>query len=308
MTARIMLALLVVVPAALTYPWHSVPHKWILGVAVGVVVLLFAWWRGMFLTTMVARWFSVWRRNRGGAPRVPADRVTVVLQVQGEDGFPYRTLPLVAGYVDRYGIRCDSVRVTERHLGDTRSAWVSVTVAAPSNLAALQARSSDLPLADTAQNVARRLADQLRETGVPVAVVDPAPELVLPGAHETWRAIRDSDGFLTAYGLPADHRLPDVLADLASADELWTVLEFSGRTTNSTIAAACAVRTVNVPAAAAVAGLIREPGRQRPLLTAMAPGSAGDLGTPAAALTGTLLADLTAFGVAAPESPEALVS
>ena len=293
MTARITLALLAIIPAAMTYPWHTTPQKWILGIAVAVVLLVFAWWRGMFLTTMVARRFAVWRRNRRGAAAPAADQVTVVLEA---DGFPYHALPLVASYVDRYGVRCDSVRVTERQLDGTRSAWVSVTVTAASNLAALQARSSDLPLADTAEKVARRLADQLREAGVPVAVTEVAPTPIATDARETWRAVRDGDGYLTAYGLPADMSLPECLAALASTTELWTVLEFSP---GATISAACAVRTANAPAAAAVAGLTREAGRQGPLLTAMAPASAGGLATRAGVLTTALLAELSTFGASA---------
>ncbi|SEB24906.1 MULTISPECIES: type VII secretion protein EccE [unclassified Mycobacterium] len=289
MTARITLALLAIIPAAMTYPWHTTPQKWILGIAVAVVLLVFAWWRGMFLTTMVARRFAVWRRNRRGAAHPAAGQVTVVLEA---DEFPYDALPLVASYVDRYGVRCDSVRVTERRLDGARSAWVSVTVAAASNLAALQARSSELPLADTAEKVARRLADQLREAGVLVAVTDAAPTPRSDGARETWRAVRD-DGYLTAYGLPADQRLPECLAELASTTELWTVLEFAP---GATISAACAVRTANAPAAAAVAGLARESGRQGPLLAAMAPASAGGLGTRPGVLTAELLAELSGLG------------
>lgn len=286
MTARITLALLVIIPAAMTYPWHTTPQKWILGVAVAVVLLVFAWWRGLFLTTMVARRVAVWRRNRRGTAPAAADQVTVVLEAEE---FPYHALPLVAAYVDRYGVRCDSVRVTERQLDGAHRAWVSVTVAAVSNIAALQARSSDLPLADTAEKVARRLADQLREAGVPVAVTDAAPALVAPDARETWRAVRDGDGYLTAYGLPADQRLPACLADLSSTTELWTVLEFSP---GATISAACAVRTANAPAAAGVDGLARESGRQGALLAAMAPASTGGLGTRPGVLTAELLAEL----------------
>lgn len=286
MTARITLALLAIIPAAMTYPWHTTPQKWILGIAVAVVLLVFAWWRGLFLTTMVARRVAVWRRNRRGVPPAAADQVTVVLEA---DEFPCHALPLVASYVDRYGVRCDSVRVTERRLDGTRRAWVSVTVAAASNIAALQARSSDLPLADTAETVARRLGDQLREAGVSVGVTEAAPALVAPDARETWRAVRDGGGYLTAYGLPADQRLPECLAALSSTTELWTVLEFAP---GATISAACAVRTANAPAAAAVAGLVRESGRQGQLLAAMAPSSAGRLGTCTRALTTELLAEL----------------
>ena len=214
MTARITLALLAIIPAAMTYPWQTTPQKWILGIAVAVVLLVFAWWRGLFLTTMVARRFAMWRRNRRGAATPAADQATVVLAA---DEFPYHALPLVASYVDRYGVKCDSVRVTERQLDGKRRAWVSVTVAAASNLAALQARSSDLPLADTAEKVARRLADQLREAGVPVVVTEAAPTPMATDARETWRAVRDGDGYLTAYGLPADERLP--LIELAALRE-----------------------------------------------------------------------------------------
>jgi type VII secretion protein EccE len=293
MTARITLALLVIVPAVMTYPWHTTPQKWILGIAVAVVLLVFAWWRGMFLTTMVARRLGVWRRNRRGSEKPASGQVTVVLEV---DEFAYDALPLVVSYVDRYGVRCDSVRVTERQLDGARWAWVSVTVAAESNLAALQARSSDLPVAETAEKVARRLADQLREAGVPVSVTDEAPSLPSENARETWRAFRDDDGYLTAYGLPADQRLPECLTTLASTTELWTVLEFSP---GATISAACAVRTANAPATAAVAGLTRESGRQGPLLAAMAPASAGGLGTRPGVLTAGLLADLSALGAGA---------
>ena len=66
MTARITLALMVIVPAVMTYPWHTTTHKWVLGTAVGVLVIVFAWWRGLFVTTMLARRFAVWLRNLAG--------------------------------------------------------------------------------------------------------------------------------------------------------------------------------------------------------------------------------------------------
>ena len=55
MTARITLALLFIIPAAMAYPWPSTRDRWVLGVAIVAVVVLFAWWRGLFLTTMVGR-------------------------------------------------------------------------------------------------------------------------------------------------------------------------------------------------------------------------------------------------------------
>ncbi|MDH6243295.1 type VII secretion protein EccE [Mycobacterium sp. OTB74] len=290
MTARITLALLAIVPAVMTYPWHTTTHKWVLGIAAGVLVIVFAWWRGLFVTTMLARRFAVWRRNLAGEATSAADAMTVVLKVQTDDRFPYQTLPLIAAYVDRYGIRCKSVRVTEHQVDDTHQAWVSVTIAAEPNIAALQARSSELPLADAAQQVARRLADQLREAGLQVFAADSAPTLLQPSAREKWRAVRDSDGYLTAYGLPVDQRLANCLAELASNTERWSVLEFSREAATSVISAACAVRTATAPAA--LSGLVCQPGRQRPLMQAMAPASPGGLGTPTTAVTAALLAAL----------------
>ena len=69
MTARIALALLVVIPAAMAYPWHTPTQRWVLGVAVTVVLLTFAWWGGMFLTTRIGRWLAVWRRCARGSRR-----------------------------------------------------------------------------------------------------------------------------------------------------------------------------------------------------------------------------------------------
>src|ERR671911_302055 len=55
MTVRLALALLFIVPAAMAYPWDSNIDRWTLGVAIGVVLVLFAWWRGLFVTNMVGR-------------------------------------------------------------------------------------------------------------------------------------------------------------------------------------------------------------------------------------------------------------
>ena len=52
MIVRLSLGLLVGIPAALAFPWDSVGDRWLLGIAVGVLVIVFAWWRGDFVTTL----------------------------------------------------------------------------------------------------------------------------------------------------------------------------------------------------------------------------------------------------------------
>lgn len=285
MTLRMTLALLLIVPAAMTYPWQSVHHRWLLGVAVAVVLILFARWRGNFVTTLIGRRVAVWRRNHAKPQPAAVDRVPVVLQVQAghDDALPVAEL---AGYLDRYGVRCESVRVISRDEGDRRDTWVSLIVDAAPNLAALQARSSNLPLAETAEVLGRRVAEFLRERGLTVSVAEAAQAPLQAGAREGWRAVRDGEGQLTGYLLATD-ALPASLAELRSDSELWTVLEFSGTPAHPVLTAACAVRTTERPASAAVAGLVAAPGLQRPLLAAMNPQSVGRLpGTPAAVPAG----------------------
>jgi type VII secretion protein EccE len=97
-------------------------------------------------------------------------------------------LPLIAGYLDRYGVRCDKIRITSRDLDGLRTTWIGMTLGAVENLAALRARSPRIPLRDTAEVAGRRLADHLRETGWNVAAVDttdappPEPTRRRPGA------------------------------------------------------------------------------------------------------------------------------
>ena len=63
MTIRLALALLFIVPAAMAYPLDSDIERWTLGIAIAVVLVLFAWWRGLFVTNMIGRRLAVWRRN-----------------------------------------------------------------------------------------------------------------------------------------------------------------------------------------------------------------------------------------------------
>lgn len=175
MTARITLALLFVIPAALAYPWRTAADRWVLGVAVAAVIVLFAWWRGLFVTDIVRRRIAIVSRNRRGGHtrRATPDLATVTLRVDGAASSEL-PLPLLAGYVDRYGVRAHKVRVVSRDAAGERTTWIALTVAAKDNLAALQARSTRLPLRETTEIAARRLTDHLREVGWTVTPVDDA--------------------------------------------------------------------------------------------------------------------------------------
>ncbi|EUA91580.1 hypothetical protein I551_1972 [Mycobacterium ulcerans str. Harvey] len=75
-------------------------------------------------------------------------------------------LPVIARYLNCYGIRVDAIRITGRTTGSGETqTWIGLTVSAATNLAALQARAARIPLHETARVTARRLADHLREIG-----------------------------------------------------------------------------------------------------------------------------------------------
>ncbi|WP_422742829.1 type VII secretion protein EccE [Mycobacterium sp. WMMD1722] len=283
MTARITLALLFAIPAALAYPWRTAADRWLLGVAVAVVVVLFAWWRGLFVTEMVRRRVAIWRRNRRGGehsrrPAEPGTYVASVLRVEpsSADGLP---LPLIAGYVDRYGVKADKIRIVSRDRPAERSTWIAVTVGAPENLAALQARSPELPLRQTADVVARRLADHLREVGwrvAPVEGADLVADTPVAAGVETWRGLRTESGYIAAYRLTVDDRLPETLAAVTAheADEIWTAIDITGTATHSVVTAGCALVGPQRPdARAPIAGLVPAHGDHRRALEALAPTS-----------------------------------
>lgn len=275
MTTRITLALLFIVAAGLSYPWPSSRDRWVLGIAVAAVVILFAWWRGAFLTTMVARRFAVWRRNRSGGVRAPAagSRTTALLRVEPESASRHPPLPVITGYLDRYGLRADSVRITTRDAGTGRTTWIGLTIDAADNLPALQARSADIPLEDTAEVAIRRLRDHLKETGFATAVVDPADVPRLPAGKETWQGVHTDVGYLAAYRVPVDDNLDQTLYTLRTAPsgETWTALEMSGAAEQPRVAAACAVLTAERPGAVPVAGLTAQRGRHGVALKALHP-------------------------------------
>ena len=275
MTTRITLALLIVVAAGLSYPWPSSRDRWVLGIAVVAVVILFAWWRGAFLTTLVARRFAVWRRNRSGGVRAPAERArtTALLRVEPESASHHPPLSVIAGYLDRYGLRADTVRVTTRDAGTRRTTWIGLTVDAADNLPALQARSAAIPLQETAEVAIRRLRDHLKESGFATTVVDPADVPRLPAGKETWQGVRTDVGYLAAYRVPVDDNLDQTLYTLRTAPsgETWTALEMSGAAEQPTVAAACAVLTAERPGGAPVAGLTAQRGRHGVALNALHP-------------------------------------
>lgn len=275
MTARITLALLFVVPAALAYPWRTTADRWVLVVAAAVVIVLFAWWRGLFVTDIVRRRLAMLLRRRRGGPTHGQDAhfATAVLRVGGA---PSDTLPLsvLGGYVDRYGIRAHKVRVVSRDTGEERTTWIALTVGAADNLAALQARSARLPLRQTTQIAARRLADHLRELGWEVTPVDETPSPAPQSTRETWRGLRSDTGYVAAYRVAADETLAETLAAVAAlpAAETWTAVDITGSATRPEIVAGCAVGTGERPSARGpLPALIPQRGRHRRAVEALHP-------------------------------------
>ncbi|MGB8390817.1 type VII secretion protein EccE [Mycobacterium sp.] len=278
-SGRITLALLAVVPAVMAYPWRSSRDYWLLGIAAVVVIVLFGWWRGLHFTTILRRRLAVMgRRNTFVPDPSSAAETTVLLRVGAPVGdSDVLPLPLIARYLDRYGIRADKIRITCRdNASDAsrRETWIGITISAPDNLAALQARSPRIPLHETAEVAARRLADHLREIGWEASTVAPedVPRLLTPNARETWRGVQRGDkDYLAAYQIQIDSALPQTLdaIRLHPAREAYTALEFAGDATHNTIAAACAFRTDTPPESTApLAGLTPQRGNHRPALMA----------------------------------------
>lgn len=295
MTVRIALALLFIIPAAMAYPWPSTADRWLLGVAVVALVVLFAWWRGLFFTTMAGRRLAMWaRRNRTEGLHHSSADATVLLRV--DPSAPVALpLPLIAGYVDRYGLRCDKVRVTSRDTAENRTTWIGLTLRAVDNLAALRARSPRIPLGDTAEVAARRLADHLRENGWNVAIVDTAVPPTDSSAKETWGGMRDGSGYVAAYRVAVDDRLPEILAAVSAlrSPETWTALEITGTADDPAVAVACTIRSGDKPEATApVAGLSSLRGRQRPAIEALNPLSVQRLDPKPVPLSEQLLTNL----------------
>ena len=285
-TGRITLVALAVVAAAMGFPWHSARERWVLGIGIVVAITLLARWRGLPVTTILRRRLAM-RRPSSGARRAAESatdvRTTALLRVSPPESRPDALpLPLIASYADRYGLRADAIRVTSRDFAtDTgareRETWIGLTLSAADNLAALQARSPEIPLHETAEVAARRLADHLRESGWTAAIAEPddIPGLYARSAPETWRGIcQGSADYVAAYQVKADTALPNTLAAIWSypVRETWTALEITGAGDQQTLAVACAFHTDAPPAAGGpLPGLISQSGSHRPALTALHP-------------------------------------
>lgn len=278
-SGRITLALLTIVPAVMAYPWRSARDYWLLGTAAVVVIALFGAWGGLYFTTIVRRRLAI--VGRGNA--VPAGRsgaaTTALVRVGPPEGdSEMLPLPLIASYLDRYGIRADKIRITSRDNGSDasrRETWIGLTVAAPDNLPALQARSPQIPLHQAAAVAARRLADHLREIGWEATTVaaEDAPRLLTSNPRERWRGVqRGASDYLAAYQVRVDDALPQTLADIRSysARETCTALEIAGDKARPTVAVACAFQTETGPdGKSPLAGLDPQRGNHLPALTAL---------------------------------------
>ena len=285
-TGRIALVAFAVVAAAIAFPWHSARERWLLGVAVVAVSELLARWLGLPVTTILRRRLAILRPNRRGRRATDAVtdvRTTALLRVTppqtDSDILP---LGLIASYAERYGLRADAIRVTSRDSTSVtgareRETWIGLTVSAAANLAALQARSPQIPLHETAEVAVRRLADHLRESGwtATLAATDDVPTPYPRSARETWAGIsQGSTDYIAAYGVKVDTALPNTLAAIWSypVREVWTAAEVAGAGHDQTLAVSCAFRTdANPGAIGPLPGLISQSGNQRAALTALDP-------------------------------------
>lgn len=278
--ARITLVLLALTPAVMAYPWPTSRDRWVLGVGVAVAILLLAWWQGLHLTTIVRRRLAMSRSRRGvhtDRGSASGARATAALRISASAAGDALPLSQIAGYLNRYGLRADAVRITSRSADGAADTWIGLTYSAAPNLAALQARSPEIPLQRTVDIATRRLADHLRELGWNTTLVaaDELPSLIDAGARETWRSVVDGSGdHVAAYRVAIDAALADTLGRIraAAAAEVWTALEFAEDGGQQTISAACALRTGAAPdGTAPLAGVIPEQGHHRDALLRLQP-------------------------------------
>ncbi|MBI2697108.1 type VII secretion protein EccE [Mycobacterium nebraskense] len=277
---RVTLALLAVVPAVMAYPWRSPRDYWLLGIAAAVVIVLFGCWRGLYFTTLLRRRLAIMGRGETTAlESASATAATALLRVGPSNGdADVLPLLLIARYLDRYGIRANKIRITVRdNASDAsrRETWIGLTISATDNLPALQARSARIPLHETAEVAARRLADHLRELGWEVTSVAPddAPRLLTSNPRESWSGVqRAASDYLAAYRIRVDGELAETLDAIRAhpARETCTALELAGDGTRNTVAAACAFLTDTPPERTApLAGLTPQRGNHRPALQAL---------------------------------------
>ena len=210
-------------------------------------------------------------------------RTTALLRVTpplaDADALP---LPLIAGYAERYGLRADAIRVTSRdstsEVGTReRETWIGVTLSAADNLAALQARSPHIPLHETAEVAARRLADHLRESGWTAALAAP-DDVPTPYPRS---AAKPGPGFAREAPITLPRmgsrstprcRTRSRRSGRTRSAKSGRRLEVTGAGDDQTLAVACAFRTDASPGASGpLPGLISKSGIQRAALTALDP-------------------------------------
>jgi type VII secretion protein EccE len=275
---RLTVVMLAGISVVLAYPWRSTTDRWALGIAVAVVLVSLIRWRGRFLTSIIRQRLRVLlsRRLIQDTPTdvrwTGADAVTTaLLRVDTRNG----ELPLgvLTGYLNRYGLVCDAVRVTTRTAADSTTTWIGLTFSAARNLPALQARSARIPVRQTAENAARRLASHLGEKGWTTTLVDAGevPDLAAADARERWHSVNDARGHVSTYTV-ADPDTALATVNAADAQECWTVVEIAGTSPQTKLRAGAAIRTQDRPArSAALPGLTLISGRQASALAALHP-------------------------------------
>lgn len=262
-TLRLTLIATLVAAGAFALYRRDPADRWIAITAGVLALVLLVWWRGTFLTDILGRFTKLLVRRVSG--RSPVDtaqvvaagvdaRSTVVLELTSRPEGADVPVGLLAGYLDRYGVRCSSIRVTTAVVdGAVSKTWVSLTLSAAENLAALQARSPRIPLRETADTVARRLSDHLRELGWQVTTTE-NPNTPLPAqAKEGSRGVIDDHGYLATYRVTVNNDLSETLDNIGNIalPERWTALELSGTTDAPQLAVVCALRTHDKPDAQA---------------------------------------------------------
>ncbi|ADG97230.1 conserved hypothetical protein [Segniliparus rotundus DSM 44985] len=303
--ARATLVLALVFAAGFSsVPWRPA-SGWFVGVAAAIVFLVLASWGGAHISTILRRRFALSSRKRlvkqGDADAAAKDqqraaaRATALIRVAAPAGAgPADWLPLslIAGYLDRYGVRCAAVRVAFRRVGDEQEAWITLVVDAVQNLVALRARSPRIQLHELAEATGRRLAAQLREEGFSSSSGrDPQAEHADDAQHregspapspidglraddgaEDWNGVVVGEERVSAYAVAAKGDLGAVLAEIAAypARETWTVLEFTGEPADPDLVVACALRKKGV-VELLPAGLQPRRGDHLPALAALAP-------------------------------------